>query len=221
LKDTTLQALHRLRRYLRSAGRYGPSSFIIGHYGGAGEISQGFCRTAAVNGGVYILSKRILSLEHLVEPLPPHKTLCLQSCSYVITLEDFPEQLSCKLIISSPDYVPSNLRPSVGFVPPASSSGGQGFTLARCIAIIDQPISFHYVPESSYPGPGKPSSSHEPVPEKADNALFIFPPSSLVGGSRKVSATVLVMGEGSMSAPRGKCMSIALCPVLKKSSSFC
>src|SRR5260221_11941563 len=53
--DATLQALTRLRRYLRSSGRYGASPFLVGHYGGLGEIAQGFCRVSAVNGGLYIL----------------------------------------------------------------------------------------------------------------------------------------------------------------------
>lgn len=42
--DPTLPALQRIQRYLRSSGRYGDSPFIIGHYGGLGEIAQGFCR---------------------------------------------------------------------------------------------------------------------------------------------------------------------------------
>ncbi|KAF8760007.1 GDP dissociation inhibitor [Rhizoctonia solani] len=49
--DQTLPALVRTRTYLRSVGRYGPSPFLIGHYGGAGELAQGFCRTCAVQGG--------------------------------------------------------------------------------------------------------------------------------------------------------------------------
>jgi RAB protein geranylgeranyltransferase component A len=42
--EPTLPALLRLRRYIRSSGRYGNSAFLVGHYGGAGELSQGFCR---------------------------------------------------------------------------------------------------------------------------------------------------------------------------------
>jgi GDP dissociation inhibitor len=44
LEDPTLPALKRLRGFLRSAGRYGNSPFLIGHYGGLGELAQGFCR---------------------------------------------------------------------------------------------------------------------------------------------------------------------------------
>lgn len=37
-------ALERARKYIRSIGRYGPSPFLVGQYGGAGEVAQGFCR---------------------------------------------------------------------------------------------------------------------------------------------------------------------------------
>lgn len=42
--EACLPALTRARRYLRSMGRYGPSAFLVGQYGGAGEVAQGFCR---------------------------------------------------------------------------------------------------------------------------------------------------------------------------------
>ena len=44
LSEPSASALARTRRYLRSIGRYGPSAFLVGQYGGAGEIAQGFCR---------------------------------------------------------------------------------------------------------------------------------------------------------------------------------
>jgi RAB protein geranylgeranyltransferase component A len=42
--DSTLEALKRTRRYIKSIGRYGSGAFLVGQYGGAGEIAQGFCR---------------------------------------------------------------------------------------------------------------------------------------------------------------------------------
>jgi RAB protein geranylgeranyltransferase component A len=42
--DPTLEALKRTRRYIKSIGRYGSGAFLVGQYGGAGEIAQGFCR---------------------------------------------------------------------------------------------------------------------------------------------------------------------------------
>ena len=57
LTEPALPSLHRVRRYLRSTGRYGSSPFLVGYYGGTGEIAQGFCRVSAVSGGVYILGR--------------------------------------------------------------------------------------------------------------------------------------------------------------------
>ncbi|CAE6508948.1 unnamed protein product [Rhizoctonia solani] len=67
-KDQTLPALLRTRTYLRSVGRYGPSPFLIGHYGGSGELAQGFCRTCAVGGGTYVLGRKVVSVTRHVGP---------------------------------------------------------------------------------------------------------------------------------------------------------
>ena len=42
--EPSTSALLRMRHYMRSAGRYGNSPFLMGHYGGLGEMVQGFCR---------------------------------------------------------------------------------------------------------------------------------------------------------------------------------
>lgn len=89
--DRTLSALKRIRRYLKSSGRYGPSPFLVGHYGGSGEISQGFCRTSAVNGTTYILGKGISSVRSN------------DSGKYKIALKDFEETITCDAIVSTPE----------------------------------------------------------------------------------------------------------------------
>ena len=45
--DPTLPALLRTRRYLKSVGRYGSGAFLVGQFGGAGEVAQGFCRSVS------------------------------------------------------------------------------------------------------------------------------------------------------------------------------
>ncbi|KZV87657.1 FAD/NAD(P)-binding domain-containing protein [Exidia glandulosa HHB12029] len=62
--ESTGPALARVRAFIRSTGRYGNSPFLVAHYGGLGEIAQGFCRTAAVHGAVYILGRKLVSLSH-------------------------------------------------------------------------------------------------------------------------------------------------------------
>ncbi|KAF7301183.1 hypothetical protein MIND_00682800 [Mycena indigotica] len=185
-KDATLPALHRLRRYLRSSGRYGASPFLIGHYGSSGEIAQGFCRTAAVSGGVYILGRRIETIDSSDQE------------KHIIRLEEFPEPISCSLLIS-------RSAPGISPVPPSSepsspfSVSSPSLTVARCIAIVDAPILFNPPVEQSE------DTDSPPPPTPSDTGVIVFPPSSLpAGGSATASANALIVGEGTMSCPRGK-----------------
>ncbi|KAF9027100.1 FAD/NAD(P)-binding domain-containing protein [Hymenopellis radicata] len=86
--EPTLPTLKRLSRYLRSAGRYGASPFLVGHYGSSGELAQGFCRTAAVAGAVYILGRSISSVTH-------------SESTYTLTLDDFPEPITCGVVVAA------------------------------------------------------------------------------------------------------------------------
>ncbi|KAI0765549.1 GDP dissociation inhibitor-domain-containing protein, partial [Irpex lacteus] len=115
--DSTLPALQRVRRYLRSTGRYGPSSFLVGHYGGLGEIAQGFCRTSAVGGTTYILGRRILSIA------PRHLS----------------EQLRCDVLVEDQTTLRVwHYRMTTESIPET----GMPYSFARCVAVIDRPIRF-------------------------------------------------------------------------------
>ncbi len=48
-------------RHLAALGHYGHTALLAPMYG-IGEISQSFCRIAAVNGGIYILKRGIRGL---------------------------------------------------------------------------------------------------------------------------------------------------------------
>ncbi|KAG5650127.1 hypothetical protein H0H81_000600 [Sphagnurus paluster] len=198
LSDPTLPALNRIRRYLRSAGRYGPSPFLLGHYGGTGEIAQGFCRAAAVSGGVYILGRCILSVTHSSTTTEAH---------YSVMLDDFPDTLTSTVLISSASHVPPDLS-HLTTSPAATESIHSSTPVARCIAIVDQGISF---PTTTTPTPdddadeaGDAETSPAKPPSPLDAGILVFPPSSVPGGSTSTAATVLVTGEGTMSTPRGK-----------------
>ena len=168
-----------MRRYLRSSGRYGPSPFLIGHYGGLGELVQGFCRVSAVNGSTYVLSRATFSTS--AKPLASRR--------YSVSLNGLEESIDCDLVISSIES-------------PDPRSTEAVTAVARCIAIIDNPLIF-VTPEVEIPPEGSP----QPMATAVDTALVIFPPSTLIGGSETAAAHVLVTGEGSMSAPKGNCMS--------------
>ncbi|KAF9483980.1 FAD/NAD(P)-binding domain-containing protein [Pholiota conissans] len=218
--EPTLSTLVRLRSYLRSGGRYGPSPFLLGHYGGLGDIAQGFCRAAAVNGAVYILSREVRKISHIEHSdntkhssvtgsqEAPHRF------NYTIDLDDFPDTLSCKLIISPASYVPPTLRDGIFQLPPLISKDMTTdlAALARCVAIIDQPLLIRHTPTPE-PNPStdcqQASESQVEIPtgsieQPIDTAIFVFPPSTVNKGSNTNPATVLINGEGSLSTPKGK-----------------
>lgn len=214
-EDQTLPALTRLRRYLRSSGRYGASPFLVGHYGGLGEIAQGFCRVSAVNSGVYILGRKVNSITRPTETEDPSD----DKGRYVVDLDDFPEHLTTDIIISSPDLLPENLRKRA-FVPPA-----QGLSMmqsvARCIAILDCPPQF---PATLTPETTESSTETEEGPAKSvdkpiDTSVIVFPPSSIADGSDTAAMHAFITGEGSMSAPKGKYIAYLSLPLANSDSS--
>ncbi len=140
------------------------------------------------------------------------KTSANEHSRYRVELEDFAEQLTGRIVISSPDYVPVASWPAS-----ASTSAKPAVShVARCVAIIDRPLVFTPAEAPEDPAPpefedpsddGGDESSERPALPKydVDTALLVFPPGSLKKGSTTAAAHVLVTGEGSMSAPRGKC----------------
>jgi Rab proteins geranylgeranyltransferase component A len=236
--DETLPALHRLRRYLRSSGRYGSSPFLVGHYGSSGEIAQGFCRSAAVAGGVYILGKSISSIT---------RTNNSESRTYSITLSDFPESITCNLIISSENRLPSapvfqdaeaerkkakEIRSRFPFPTESKAEAGLGgdneaveveqevdaIAIVRCICIIDQPLSFAPTSSSSESGSEETEAEGSAAsPPTLDTGILVFPPAS--PGSSAAAVTALIAGEGTMSVPRGKWIIYLSTPVVSQHSN--
>lgn len=197
--DPTLPALKRIRRYLRSTGRYGPSPFLIGHYGGAGELAQGFCRTSAVGGATYVLGRQI---KHITRTAKSESG----AREYTLELDDFGEQLHADVLVSSPDYIPPEL------LTPISASSSKLVHIAHCVAIIDRPISFNSstsTPDASEDSQGafedKAGPSEPAQNSQVDTALLVFSPGSVPSGSKTAAVNALITGEGSLCAPRGNC----------------
>ncbi|OCF44472.1 rab escort protein [Kwoniella heveanensis CBS 569] len=208
-KDETLAALVRTRRYLRSIGRYGPSAFLVGQYGGAGEVAQGFCRACAVFGGTYVLGPSALpssieqtsdglSLQVPCHPRPVHAAHLISAPNHLP-----PDFVSLPLAPSS--AVPESPSRSVQEESSASTS-----TAAHCVAITA------IVPEAlrragSQTGSGATAQdetggeSTETTAAKAegeandDTSIIVFPP---VDGRPLVRC--YINGEGSGSCPPGQ-----------------
>ncbi|KAF8639676.1 hypothetical protein AX17_000940 [Amanita inopinata Kibby_2008] len=181
--------------------RYGPSPFLVGHYGGAGEIAQGFCRAAAVNGSIYILGRQVLSIT-----APDPET---DDSPYTVLVDDVPDPLFCKLLISSSNMT-TVLPPNSRWLMPHAGDGDDSASLsvARCIAVIDFPISFSPAPHNLNKEETQVEEEEkEPVENgkrAIDTGIIVFPPCSLLGGSTSMTGTVFITGEGSMTSPKGK-----------------
>ncbi|KAG2013448.1 rab escort protein [Coprinopsis cinerea AmutBmut pab1-1] len=208
--EPTLQSLLRLRSYLRSIGRYGPSPFLIGHYGGIGDISQGFCRAAAVSGGVYVLGRPVLASNF---------TTSTDKYPITFTLDDFPEPLHCKLVVSLDENSPPGLEVPVLRVKSSNQPPSPIVQVARGIVIIDKPLRFRHLQtelsrfsaegEAATPSQDSPPTSIPPV----DAALLVFPPTSIPGGSTTHTAIAHITGEASLSTPKGKWIVYFLLPL--------
>jgi hypothetical protein len=204
--DRTLPVLLRLRGYLRAGGRYGNSPFLVGQYGGAGELAQGFCRcgggcrsrfrpssashrVCAVFGGTYVLGRKIedVALGGATD-----------RADAVVRIVIGQDRLTADKLVTaspSPSYTPSH----------------------RGIAIIDTPIALDTPAGSAAATEGHETS--EPSAKQAESALFVFPPSSFP--SQAAALHCLMLGEGAFACPagqrarissaRGLCSSFARC----------
>lgn len=192
--EPTLPALHRIRTYLRASGRYGSSSFLVGYYGGSGEIAQGFCRASAVGGAVYILGRSIRSLMSLDPAEPEHPFLTSEPARFAVEVDDLPDSLHCQCLISSTSILPGHLRTRADIIRPTipSCSFPQPFAIARCIAIVDGSINFPCYLDTEDSG------------NASDSSLLVFPPESLEGGLSTSAVHVMTAGPGTMSAPAEK-----------------
>ncbi|KAH8115765.1 FAD/NAD-binding domain-containing protein [Phellopilus nigrolimitatus] len=194
--DTIIPALTRIKHYLRSAGRYGPSPFLVGQYGGLGELAQGFCRVCAVSGGTYILGHDILAFQEAnAEGVTSH---CLN-------LGGIPENLTSDIIIVSSDLL-SKLKNEDGADLEGHSS--EGSHIAHCIAIIDGTIASLLTQQAaSEEGRTEETDSVDVDDGQArtvDSALLVYPPNVLSTGSAQSPVNAIINGEGTLSCPRGK-----------------
>ncbi|EEB93424.1 hypothetical protein MPER_07919 [Moniliophthora perniciosa FA553] len=191
--DPTLPALQRLHRYLLSAGRYGPSPFLLGHYGSSGEISQGFCRTSAVSGGVYILGKTLKSVKRAEKPQSGTDT---NTPEYIIHFEEWPDALTCKVMISSATRIPRELLPESKHAQLRQDACST--TVARCVAIIDKPPSFVPTGETRQSETMETEADNDEETSSSDRidaGVLIFPPNSLSTGSASSTVDVLIAKE--------------------------
>ncbi|XP_053402003.1 rab proteins geranylgeranyltransferase component A 2-like isoform X2 [Mercenaria mercenaria] len=150
---TTKEGLEKMKKFLRSLGRYGNTAFLWSLYG-SGELPQSFCRMCAVFGGVYCLRMSASSMVMDAE----------NRCSAVITTEG--QKIKCKWLIMEGSYAPAsfidkenNRTISRGIImteKPLLTTGQQeqlSLMNLPCPDDGDRPISILELPPSSMAAP--------------------------------------------------------------------
>ncbi|SCU84191.1 LANO_0C00694g1_1 [Lachancea nothofagi CBS 11611] len=112
----TPEALQRIRRYLTSFDVYGPFPVLYSKYGGPGELSQGFCRSAAVAGATYKLNESLVSYD------PDTKIAIFGDGSKVGVTEK---------VVIAPTQCPENSR----------NVPKQKYEVQRLTCVVDKPCS--------------------------------------------------------------------------------
>lgn len=125
LDVSTAYALPRIRRYLLSLDVYGQFPAVYSMYGSSGELSQGFCRSAAVGGATYKLGVQLAGWDE---------------ANNIATLSDGSRVQVAEKAFLSPTQ-PSPLRPLFNIDDPVSHAGlvadGEKLgTTSRLVAVV-------------------------------------------------------------------------------------
>lgn len=177
-----------------------------------------------MSGGVYILSRKVNGITRVESPKHSTESDDKSKFNYTVKLDDFPDTLSCRIIISPPSYVPVGVQNEARQLPPISTAEFKSniASIARCIAIIDQAL-LKQSPDTEFSNASAAATNesgadtHLTPPNTSNNVIdsgiLVFPPSSVTGGSMTHSASALINGEGSLATPKGKCELFLLFPL--------
>ena len=188
--ETSGTALARTRAYLQSLGRFGPGAYLLGQYGGAGELAQGFCRSAAVHGGTFVLGR-------------PVRTLRRDGDEWLVELADVPEAFRVRSIAGSYDALcAQGIQPKAAQEPRAP-----GLVEYTGIVVTHTPLAFEESGSGAPAGaePAQPAAGEQPSTAPAytgpETALVVLPP----GTAQNTNAIMITMqGEGTFACPKGQ-----------------
>ncbi|GAA6058367.1 hypothetical protein JCM3770_005276 [Rhodotorula araucariae] len=227
--DPALPALQRLRAMIQAMGRYGPSPYLVGHYGGAGDLVGGFSRICAVWGGGQILGRPLLPLDLSPKvglPVPPPQPpfavpenrppapassgTTTRPLGIPVVLEEGaePTTLTGDWVVCSPHLAPTLLPSRAAAGPSAAGAGGGCDRDAHLIALLDQPVAFP-PRATAAAAEGEPAEGDD----EPDSKLLVFPPGAM-GDARVGTCTALMLGQGTMSCPEGYYILYLAAPLL-------
>ncbi|CDR87440.1 related to Rab proteins geranylgeranyltransferase component A 2 [Sporisorium scitamineum] len=191
--ETTEVAMTRAQSHMHSVGRYGNSAYLVGQYGGAGELAQGYCRASAVKGGMFILAHEIKSAKRGAV-----------DTKWEIAVDGIDSSVTADYVVSS-DEVLQQL--GIAGNQPQPTKAKQA-VLYRAVLVLDRPI--HFTTPNSNEASTENSNPQDPASDTTaathnlppETGLVVFPPGSI--GNNPNTVTVLMMGEGTFSCPKGQ-----------------
>ncbi|KAK0545339.1 hypothetical protein OC846_005714 [Tilletia horrida] len=212
--ESTPYAQSKMATHLQSLGRYGTGgAYLVGQYGGSGELAQGFCRCAAVLGSTYILGREVKEVKRLQQRQPDSNSQSapfpLPSWSVNI---DGTEVTTDWLVL---DQEASDRFSSAS--PQAAAAEEDGHDIVFGQIVLNRPFRLSSEPASTSTGAeagtnaDKTSDPEQKTPASAsppETALVVFPPDHAVSVEGKdkpqMSTFVLMNGEGTFSTPKGQ-----------------
>ncbi|CAD7066678.1 unnamed protein product [Tilletia caries] len=177
-------ALEKMRTHMRSMGAYGQGAYLVGQYGGAGELAQGYCRSCAVSGGTYILGHELRSVRRQSSTGGPTQRWQADIDGNEVTADWLVlDQDSSQLVAAKTSE---------------DGQGGDGFDLVLGHVVLNRP--FH-LPTSPNASAEEKEGGRKLLPP--ETALVAFPPEE-VEGDDGMTTFVLMNGEGTFSTPKGQ-----------------
>ncbi|UZJ51371.1 hypothetical protein CBS101457_000691 [Exobasidium rhododendri] len=183
-QDLTIPAMERIRRHITSIGRYGNAAYLVGQYGGAGEMAQCFCRASAVQGGTFVLGHR---LQQCSRTSQNEVEECADRSNWSVSIEGIEGRTGVEYIVGDEDVLQRVLpEEEERFQEKKTVTTG-----VSAILLLDRGITFENSTEESK------EETALPPPE---TGLVIFPPRK---DERTGAVTALQMAEGTFSCPKG------------------
>ena len=173
--------MERIRRHIGSIGRYGNAAYLVGQYGGAGEMAQCFCRASAVQGGTFVLGHQV---ERCARERQEGDEDSGGASNWTISLAGIEGHTRVEHIVGDDDLL-KRIHPAEAKVDAAPSS-------ISAILLLDRGIRFDNI------GDAKEGDAADSTPP--ETGLVVFPPQE---GSNVGTVTALQMAEGTFSCPKG------------------
>lgn len=202
-KDTTDEAMQRIQRHISGVGRYGNSAYLVGQYGGAGEMAQCYCRASAVQGGTFVLAHGIRTL-HRVKPTNGGQTgEEADRIEWEVALEDIEGTAKVGCVVGDETMLARVLSEEQSGAAIESQTPALQGRQAFGILLLDRGMNIR---SSAALSDAQPTDEQDGVrPTPPETALVVFPPSGHDTQNPKEDGSVwaLQMGEGTFSCPKG------------------